>query len=325
MTIRTIDSPADLQRYEAWLQSHPHNSLWQSLGWKNYQEALGRDTRLYIAEENNQIEASALVIIDRTAFGLSTWDIPRGPLWNGNFESAAKLLERIMEDAKKDKCMTLYFSPAESLKADSWKLKASSRHEQPSATRILDLTLSEEEILAQMHPKGRYNIHVAEKHNVTVAQSSDAGAFHALLTSTAARDHFTVGPKHQYETFLKHVPGAFLLLASDGSSPIAGLLGVLYGHTGIYYYGASSYEHRALMAPFALQWAAMRHCKAAGCRSYDLLGIAPADAAPDHPWQGVSSFKAKFGGQVVVYPPEQQIILRRGAKALLTAKRKLLG
>ncbi|MBI5156249.1 hypothetical protein HZA45_03175, partial [Candidatus Peregrinibacteria bacterium] len=54
MTIRTINSPADLERYEAWLQSHPHNSLWQSSGWKNYQEALGRDTRLYIAEENDQ-------------------------------------------------------------------------------------------------------------------------------------------------------------------------------------------------------------------------------------------------------------------------------
>lgn len=334
MTIHTIDSPADLQRYEAWLQSHPHNSLWQSLGWKNYQEALGRETRLYIAEEDGRIEASALVIIDRTAFGLSTWDVPRGPIervGSKQWEVGSFLLKQIAQDAKKDRCITLYFSPIQEnpLPTAYFPLPTSSspRHEQPSATRILDLTLSDEEILAQMHPKGRYNIHVAEKHGVRVERSDDAGAFHALLTSTAARDGFTVSPKRHYEAFLKFVPGVFLLFAyeQNGSEPIAGLLGVIYGHTGIYYYGASSYEHRALMAPFLLQWEAMRLCKAASCRSYDLLGIAPPDAEPDHPWAGISSFKAKFGGQAVVYPPEQQIVLRPGAKTLLSAKRRLLG
>ncbi len=337
MTIRTINLPADLARYEAWLGSHPHNSLWQSVGWKNYQEALGRDTRLYIAEENDQIGASALVIIDRTAFGLSTWDVPRGPLGTraGDWGLAGKLLERIIEEARIDKCMALYFSPFKRSNLQSPLLvpSPSHRHEQPSATRIVDLSPSEEEILAQMHPKGRYNIHVAQKHGVRVERSDDAGAFHGLLTATSARDGFRAGPKRQYETFLKHVPGAFLLLAYPATSnqqpatipPIAGLLGAIYGQTGIYYYGASSYVHRALMAPFLLQWEAMRLCKAASCRSYDLLGIAPPDAGDDHPWAGISSFKAKFGGQVVLYPPEQQIILRAGAKALLSAKRRLLG
>ncbi len=241
--------------------------------------------------------------------------------------------------------MTLYVSPLSQLKAQSLQLKTSPRHEQPEATRILDLTLSDEELLAQMHPKGRYNIHVAEKHEVRVDKSNDIDAFYELLTSTAGRDRFTVGPKRQYEMFLRELPGAFLLMAHTGDElsvmsdkrtdsepkahssqlPIAGLLGVIHGLTGIYYYGASSYEHRALMAPFLLQWEAMKLCRARGARFYDLLGVAPEDAGPEHPWSGISAFKAKFGGQVVTYPPEQQIVLRPLVNTLLRLKRSIMG
>jgi lipid II:glycine glycyltransferase (peptidoglycan interpeptide bridge formation enzyme) len=102
-------------------------------------------------------------------------------------------------------------------------------------------------------------------------------------------------------------------------------MGVIWGNTGIYYYGASDYEHRALMAPYLLQWKAMKQCKEAGCTRYDLLGIAPPDAPEDHPWQGISRFKEKFGGEIITYPPERQIILRKLAHAGLRLKRKVMG
>ena len=114
-------------------------------------------------------------------------------------------------------------------------------------------------------------------------------------------------------------------MAYQREKPIAGLIGVIWEKTGIYYYGASSYEHRALMAPYLLQWEAMKYCKAQGCTQYDLLGIAPPDAGTDHPWQGISGFKEKFGGKVVMYPPEQMMVLRPVMQKLLTLKRKLLG
>src|SRR3989339_2049719 len=80
MEVRQCSSGGELSSYDAWLKAHPHGSLWQSLEWKRYQETLGRETRIYALMEGRQILASALVIIDRTAFGFSTWDIPRGPL-----------------------------------------------------------------------------------------------------------------------------------------------------------------------------------------------------------------------------------------------------
>ena len=80
MNIHLATTPEDLQRYDVWAQAHPHGSLWQSLEWKEYQEALKREVRIYLLEEGEQILASALVVIDRTSMNLCTWDMPKGPL-----------------------------------------------------------------------------------------------------------------------------------------------------------------------------------------------------------------------------------------------------
>jgi lipid II:glycine glycyltransferase (peptidoglycan interpeptide bridge formation enzyme) len=77
------------------------------------------------------------------------------------------------------------------------------------------------------------------------------------------------------------------------------------------------------MAPYLLQWEAMKLCRRQGCARYDLLGIA-ASNAPDDPWTGISDFKRKFSGTVVTYPPEQMVVLRPMMKRMLEWKRKVL-
>lgn len=295
-------------------------SLWQSKEWKTYQEALGREVRVY--EEQG---ARAQVIIDRTAFGLSTWEIPRGPVVESG-EQMKSLLEVIMHDAKNERCMALYCSPKQLPADQDLPGKPSNRHIYPEATRILDLGLTDEELLKQMKPKGRYNIKVAQKHGVTVEQSEDIDAFYKLLTETSERDQFAVFPKHMYQTFLQALEGSFLLLAySESHEPIGGLLGAVWGSQGFYYYGASAHEHRAQMGPYLLQWEAMQYCRGHGCNSYDLLGVAPPDTPDGHPWKGITTFKEKFGGELVTYPPEREVVLRPMSKMLLQLKRRILG
>lgn len=345
MDVRLLTTVPDLRAYEEWLAHHPDATLWQSPAWKAYQESLGRRTRLYGAVEEGKIRASALVIVDTTAAGLCVWDIPRGPLIAISDERLAvsdehraiseRLLEAIIRDARHERCLCLYLSPVLSLPASRYPLAASPRHEQPEATRMIDLSESEEGILAQMHQKGRYNIKVADKNGVRVEESRDTAAFARLMAETAARDGFRGPSQRQFEAFLHGVPGSFLLLAygpSAGSSsvdpgnasqPIGGLIGAQWKNCGIYYYGASDYEQRALMAPYALQWAAMRLCRERGCVRYDLLGVAPPDAPADHPWQGISGFKEKFGGAVITYPAEQRIVLKPVLATLLAMKRKI--
>ena len=323
MNIRLLTSAEDLIQYDQWVKQHPQGSLWQSLERKQYLESLEKEVRIYGTVD----EATALVVIDKTSFGLSTWEIPRGPLVKGHGTSdmGQLLLKNIFKDAKKEGALSVYLSPIEPVTCPLSPV-TSQRHVHADATRIVDLSLPEAEILAQMHEKGRYNIKVAQKHGVIIEESKDMNGWMKLIAETSSRDGFTPVSRAKYEAFLKHLPGSFLLLASTAEGTlISGLIGVTWNGTGIYYYGASSSEHRNLMAPYLLQWEAMKRCKALNCHSYDLLGVAPENAKPNHPWQGISSFKAKFGGKVISYPPEQEVVLKPMMKQLLGLKRKILG
>ncbi len=295
--------------------------LWQSPAWALYQRSLGREVRVYDAGG-----ASALVIIDRTAGGFSTWDLPRGPLWTDQSDPTA-LLERIIQDAQADRCIELTVSPVKALPEMPTGFVSSGRHIQPEATRLLTIAEPEETILASMHQKGRYNITVARKNGVTIRKGdlSDLESFYRLLKGTGGRDGFRISHKSHYTRFLCDLRGSFILLAEYEGVAIAGLLGVVHGTTGFYYYGASSYAHRNLMAPYLLQWEAIRLCKGLGCTHYDLLGVSPDTAGYDDPWRGITDFKRKFGGTVIAYPPEQSLVLKPMVKRLLGWKRKILG
>jgi lipid II:glycine glycyltransferase (peptidoglycan interpeptide bridge formation enzyme) len=336
-----------LRRAQDRSKNAPKRSLWQSLEWEGYQKALGREARLYglpggqkgQGRQEGQkgqfiCDATALVIIDRTRGGLAVWDIPRGPI--GKSEAVADLLQGIVAEAKREGALAVYFSPSNELKAKSYQLSA--RKEQPEATVILDLTRSDEELLSVMHEKCRYNIRLAEKRGVVVQESRDVDHFYELLQSTASRDGFTVKPRSHYEKFLTNLPGSFLLLAygptgacvsrqinSPANDPVAGLMGVIWGDRGYYYYGASSHEYRSFMAPYVLQWRAMKLCRERGCREYDLLGIEKGTMDKGHPWAGLTRFKLQFGGRIEEYPEERVVILRPFLHAMLNLKRKILG
>jgi len=185
-----------------------------------------------------------------------------------------------------------------------------------------------------------------------VKESRDIDAFYDLVTKTGKRDSFVHLSKAQYQAFLNDLPGSFLLLAYPPPTPnyqpqppIAGVLNVVWEKRLIYYYGASNHEQRAKMAPYLLQWESMRYAKERGCTEYDLLGIAPEENgkrktengkfffhfplsifhSSPHQWSGISSFKEKFGGEVVMYPKEQMIVLKPIVYWLLKMKRKFFG
>lgn len=163
---------------------------------------------------------------------------------------------------------------------------------QPDHTLILDLTKSENEILAQMKPKGRYNIKLAEKKGVTIREvrASAIATFHQILTETTSRDGFHGHNQEFYENMMKslsgqalrnsppaatHPPTACLYFAEYEGKVIAGALNTNYKDTATYYYGASSNNYRNVMAPYLLHWHAIKEAKAAGYKFYDFFGIAP--------------------------------------------------
>jgi len=216
------------------------------------------------------------------------------------------LLEALKPLAKKENAIFLRIDPPITKQIKFKGFRETHSGFQPEDTLIIDLTKSEEEILKQMKQKGRYNIRLAEKKGVKIAESKDIDSFYSLLEQTTTRDSFHGHDKHFYQQMLDKLPqNAILYLATYENKPIAGIIITHFKDTAIYYFGASGNEYRNVMAPYLLQWHAMKEAKKKNLKYYDLLGIAPENTK-DHPWGGVTNFKKKFGGEHVTYVPPKE-------------------
>ncbi|HET7839058.1 MAG TPA: peptidoglycan bridge formation glycyltransferase FemA/FemB family protein [Rectinemataceae bacterium] len=187
---------------------------------------------------------------------------------------------------------------------------------QPPDTVLLDLGPDEDALLAAMKPKWRYNIRLAEKKGVVVREAGPEalGEFYRLYLATAARDRIALHTERYYARLFSLAeewamgrpeaepkPDLRLWLASHEGESLAGIITIFLGDRAVYLYGASSDEKRNLMPAYALQWAAIKAAKAAGCTEYDFFGIPPS-ADPGHPMAGLYRFKTGFGGAVVHRP-----------------------
>ncbi len=167
----------------------------------------------------------------------------------------------------------------------------------------LDLSRSEEELLAAMKPKTRYNIRLAGRKGIVIRQGSPADfpAIAAMYQETAARDGFTIRPIAYYldawQSFFDAGMGLPLLAEFEGS-PVAAVMLVRYGQRVIYMYGASTDQERKRMPNYLLQWEAIRWAKAEGCTVYDFWGAPDEFVESDSLW-GVWRFKDGFQGDVV--------------------------
>jgi len=251
-------------------------------------------------------EGFAVVVKHDLPFGLCWLEVPRGPLFN--VDSAFQdIMKKVREIGMKEKAIFIRFSSYQELPSDEFSLTNLDHH--PETSLVIDLGASEEEILSQMKPKGRYNIKVAEKHDVKVEPSRDIDAFYELLSKTSNRDGFGIHPKEYYANMLASLgQDGQLLLARYEDRIVAGGIFVYLDEWGIYYYGASDHFYRNLMASYLVQWTAIKEAKDRGCIYYDFLGIAP-EGSTKHAWSGVTDFKKKFGGRIVSYPKAKDLVL----------------
>jgi len=179
---------------------------------------------------------------------------------------------------------------------------------QPPDTVIIDLTLPEEEILAGMKSKTRYNVRLSAKRGVEVVRAGAASIdeWYDMYRITAERDGIVIHSREYYASLFelsRDDPAVEieLLVASVDGLAVAGNIVVAAGGTGTYLFGASTNEHRNLMPTYGLQWEGMRLCKAWGCTRYDFGGIPPTDD-PEHPMHGLYRMKTGFGGEIVHRP-----------------------
>lgn len=187
-----------------------------------------------------------------------------------------------------------------------WNLKKSNTNILPTNTIVLDLRNNEEQILAQMKPKTRYNIKLAQRKGVEVriAGIENLDIWYKLYCETAHRNGLYVNDLSYFQSVFTSrlekqsngVEVKFLIAYAD-NEPLAAMFLLLSSHRGTYLYGASSSTNRNLMPTYALQWKAIQIAKAHNCTEYDLFGTAPRPE-PSHPMYGLYKFKQGFGGQM---------------------------
>ena len=152
-------------------------------------------------------------------------------------------------------------------------------------TVLIDLSAPEEEMLARMKPKTRYNIRLSEKKGVSVRVGTlgDLPMLYKMYAETSVRDGFVIRDENYYMTVWKLFmqdqsstfdfrPLTIPLVAEVDGEPVAAIFLFMFAGRAYYVYGMSRNLHREKMPTYLLQWDAMKRAKASGCSAYDLWG-----------------------------------------------------
>ncbi len=286
----------------------PDGGLLQSSAWGAFQEALGRRVE-FVKFQSPISNLQSLIVEHRLPLGFSYVYSPRGPvvyalsevevLQGASTSSANDLggsLSALTNEVRRRFPKAIFWCiepPLREFRIQNLesRIVKSARDVQPATTLVIDLTKSEDELLAAMKQKTRYNIGVAQRHGITVRSSlkssslsdEDCGRFLGLLEETARRDGFRAHPRRHYELLLgarslgvARDDGVVLVVAEHEDMMLAGAMIAFFGQWAYYLHGASSSDNRALMAPCLLHWEIMREAKRRGCTRYDLWGISPS-------------------------------------------------
>jgi peptidoglycan pentaglycine glycine transferase (the first glycine) len=315
-----VDFDPSPESWDRFVVAHSSSHILQTSAWGALKARFGwEDARVGLAR-CEALVAGAQVLYRRLPAGLGRWAyVPMGPVVDWDDEATlAATLAAIDQAARSRGAFALTVEPdlgddpvhRERLRALGFR-PSPVEAVQPRRTIIVDISPAEDEILAAMKSKTRYNTRLAARQGVAVREvaGADMPAFHALMVSTGERDRFGVHAPAYYEAAYRlFVPRdwARLLLAEVDGEPVAAVMVFALPPRAWYFYGASGNVHREKMPAYLLQWEAMRWARSLGCTTYDLWGVpdeeeetleAEFTQRQDGLW-GVYRFKRGFGGRL---------------------------
>lgn len=322
-TFKRETSPAAWQQALAAL---PNAHFLQSWTWGDFKARWGWSTTrlaLTIAESSWEPLAAAQVLkrsVPRLPYSILY--VPKGPALNyGDGALRRHVLAELEALARREKAIFIkidpdvvrawdYDPPRPSPTGSRFIAELQQRGWRYSADQVqfpntveLDLTQSEDALLAAMKSKTRYNIRLAGRKEVVVraGSSADFPLIARMYAETAVRDGFAIRPTEYYLDAWQSFADAGMaqpLIAEYNGTPLGAVVLIRFGERVSYMYGASTELERQRMPNYLLQWEAIRWAKAQGCTVYDFWG-APTTFVEDDPLWGVWRFKVGFDGRVV--------------------------
>ena len=278
----------------------------QSPAWEAFQLSLGREVF-----RDGTADWSYLAILEQGR-GNSRLFCPYGPEATSP-EAFDQAITSLKELAKQHSATFIRVEPTNSsllpyLKSHGWK-KVDYQSLNPEHTSLIDLSESEETIIARMDQPARNIYRNYAKKGVTVHQSHSPEAIDIFLTlihqvaeRTGMRPHSDDYFRAQATALLPD-ESATLWYATKDDRPIAAAITYNGDDTRYYAHAAAdlSPEVRKLNAATAIVAEAIVDAKRRGLKTFDLYGIAPDGSPADHPWSGFTKFKRSFGGQDVSF------------------------
>ena len=310
------------------LLQFPDAHILQTSQWAEAKKQNGWAPVYYRMGSNPQTpDGLALILRRQISFAglkFSVLYAPKGPVLNWDDQtSVSRMLDALQEICKQEKAIFIKIDPDvllgtgipgtedESPAPQGLALQAELQRRgwQYSQDQIqfrnsvlLDLTKNEDELLAAMKQKTRYNIRLAARKGVQVRQGAvaDLPMLYKMYAGTAVRDGFVIRHEGYYlKTWREFIEAdmARILIAEVENQPIAAMILFHFNGTARYMFGMSTENSRDLMPNYLLQWEAMRLAKQLGCHTYDMWGAPEAFDESDSMW-GVYRFKEGFNGLI---------------------------
>lgn len=290
-----------------------HHPL-QSWAWGEFRKSMGVSLERYQTKKNNTTEYWQLTFhrIPYTSYTIGYF--PKGP------HPTAEMINTLIETGSKHKAIYIQIEPNvitnNQTRITDNQLIPSHHPLFTKYTFVLDLTKSESELLAGMHPKTRYNIKVAQKHHVTVKEDNSKKAFEAYIKlsaeTTNRQGFYAHNELYQRKMWEIMYPAgiARLWTASVNDEIVATWILFLWEDTLYYPYGASSRNHREAMAPTLLLWEIIKWAKSQQFKYFDLWGAMGPNPDPNNPWYGFHRFKEGFHPDLIEFMDAQDLVIQ---------------
>lgn len=310
------------KKWDEFVSGHEDANFLQSWAWGDFHKARHKKVIRRIAVDDGDNILAAYVGQVETAKRGTYMAIAGGPIMDW---SNKKLREAVFADIKEqgtaNKCVFVRVRP-QIIESDKNRklfkdlgLTPAPIYLSVEYAGILDISKTEEEILAGASQGLRRKIRKAQKNDITVSTSTDPKdikKFYEIELQTAARHNFVEFSedflRKQFEAFAKY-DEVKLYTAKLGGEILAQNFMIFYGNEASYHYGVSTELGTKYSGAPLLHMQAMRDARERGIKRYNFWGITALDDTK-HRFYGVSQFKRSFGVEELIYLHAHDLVIK---------------
>lgn len=299
----------------------PVGAFMQTWEWGDFKKDWGKKIERFFVSDGDQLIAAFMLAEHSLPFGFTYGYLPRGPVLVKGLDKqkVAEIFSFIRDWVAKEYSQLVFLRlepplTAQSLtELDERLFFQPDYYIQPKYNLTLDLSKSEEEILASFHSSTRSNLNRAERRGVTTTtkdhnQGVNQSEFWQMAKDTIDRNSGKnlYPPRAYFDSMFKILPALEADTDTDKltigtfcgyqyNKPAAIHYVLFFGDTATYLYGASATNCLKSKVTTYLHWQAAREAKRRGFKYYDLGGI------DEKLWPSITTFKRQFGGLEFAY------------------------